>query len=244
VAALRMRDDPAGALREYAWILDNGETADPRLYSSLYRLMIQQLASLGKSYPSALEDLKMRRDAAVSAASGDAPTPVALERVFIMNEALGATALNIPLYLKIPGSSPLKQKLFPGIFLTLVREKKYQEAASVANLEVFVGLMYPRFLEGTDHHANSGHGYDRDHGQRASEQKITIYTSAACETLIALGEVEKAKRVAGHALDFLGKDNRNLITRLNAAATRSGGNATDFIVWLTSCTQPAKPKSP
>jgi len=244
-AAMRMRNDSAGALKEYIWILDNGESADPRLYSSLYRLTIQQLGSFGKVYAPALEELSKRRDAAVHAAGMNAPSAEVIEHAFIMNEALNQPSRNVPLYLKIPADNPLKRRLFPDVFLALVRDKKYQEATSVADLEDFVGLMYPRFRGATGHHASSGH--DHDYGQQAGKQKIILCASAACEALLALGDVEKAKRVAGHALDYLGEDGRGLIARLNAIAAQSGANAKDFPAWLASCaqfTQSTKPKSP
>jgi len=239
--ALWMRDDLAGALKEYVWMLDNGGTADPKVYSAMYRLIVQQVASLGKIYPVAMDELSKRRDAAVIAAETDWPVPMALERAFAMNDSLGMASSNIPLYLKIPASSPLKQKLFSDIFLTLVREKKYQEIAEVADLEDFIGHIYPSFRENLENHAHGGHAHAQS--ERAAKQKVITYASAACETLIALGELEKAKRVAGHAIAFLGKDSQSLVARMDAIAAQSGVNAQDFLAWLTSYTQSTKPKS-
>ena len=240
--ALRLRDDPEGALKEYVWMLANGEAVDPRLYESMYRLILQQMASLGKRYSPALDELSKRRDVAVKAAEADKPASGSLERAFALNEALGTPASNVSLYLKIPADNPLKQRLFPEVFLTLVREKKYQEAAGIADLEDFIGHMYPSFREKSGEHAHDGHQHVQ--GRRALKQKINTYTLAACETLLALGEIEKAKRVAGHAIDYLGKDNQNLIARLNYIATQSGTSAKDFSSWLAAYAQPTKPKSP
>ena len=79
------------------------------------------------------------------------------------------------------------------------------------------------------------------------KQRIATHAAAACETLIALGQVEKAKRVAGRTLDYLGADSRPLISQLNTVATKLSSQAGDFPAWLKSYSQVSqapKPDSP
>jgi len=229
--ALCTRNDLAGALKEYQWILDNGERADPKGYAISFRLMIQQLASLGRQYSPAVAELKKQQSIIENAASSESSAPKAVERAFAMNEALGRSSSNVSLYLKIPAGSPLKQRLFASVFLALVKSGKYQEAASVVDLEDFVGLMYSRFRLTPGHHAHDGHNHD--HAEQILKQRIVTNASAACETLVALGDTEKAKRVAGRALDYLGKDKQSLYDRLKIVAIKGGGKARAFDAWLT-----------
>jgi len=244
--ALRTRNDLAGALKEYQWIFDNGERADPKGYAISFRLVLQQLASLGREYAPAIEELKKQQNIIENAASVESPAPKAVERAFALNEALGRSSSNVSFYLKIPAGSPLKQKLFASVFLALVKSGKYQEAASVVDLEDFVGFMYSRFRLTPGHSAHDGHNHD--HAEQILKQRIATNASAACETLVALGETEKARRVAGRALDYLGKDNPSLIARLNSITTqpslKASPNAKDFRDWLASYAQSSEPKSP
>jgi len=241
--ALRLREDMEGAFREYLWILDNGETTDPKSYSSMFRVVIQQLAILGREYPPAMEELKKRQESIESAAASEAATPETIGRAFAMNEALGMTSRNVSLYLKIPADNPLKRSLFSDIFPALVNEGKYREAAEVADLEDFVGSQYPRFRSEPKRQVNDGHNHAAPISSML-KRRITTYAAAACESLIALGQIDKAKRVAGRAIDYLGKDNQSFIARLNSIVAKPSAAATDFPAWLKSYLQTTKPEAP
>ena len=239
--ALRLRGDREGAFKEYLWILDHGEIADPKAYSSMFRLLIQQIFTLSKDYLPAMEELKKRQAAIASAATAGTATPQAITRIFIMNDVLGNASGNVPLFIKIPANSPLKRSLFSSVFPELVRAGKYKEAAEVTDLEDYIISLYPQARYAPGHHAHDGHNHKPPAPTPAVKQRIATHAAAACETLIALGQMEKAKRVAGRTLDYLGTDNRSLIAQLNTVAAKLNVQAGDFPAWLKSYSQPSQP---
>ena len=229
-AALKLRGDTVGAFNEYLWILDHGERAEPKAYAPMYRAVLEQLVFLAREYQPAVEELIKRQEAIENAAAAEKATPQAIARAYAMNEALGQSSRNVPLFLKIPKDSPLKRSLFSGVFLELVRMGKYQEVVDVVDLEDYIGSLYPRIRYEPGHHAHDGH--DHRTPSTALKRKLAIHASAACEALIELGQLDKAKRVAGRALEFLGKDKSILLDTRKAIAARNNVNARFFDAWL------------
>jgi len=242
-SALRQRGDLEGSFQECLWTLDNGKRIEPGSYPTMFPLIIQQLVFLAKKYPPAVDELKKRQTAIKNAAEAEKAAPEAIEQAFVINEALDQASLNVPLYLKIPADDPLKQSLFLRVFPELVRAGKYKEAAGVADLEYIVNLMYPRFNGKHARGPNDEHGHDVAESASLIKRRIAAYASAACEALVALGQVEKAKRVAGRAIDYLGGDNRAFVARLDAITSQSSAQAGEFLAWLKSYLRTSEPES-
>jgi hypothetical protein len=233
-AAIR-RGKYADALRELTICLDRSSAPAAKEDRRYLKLALARLVTLGNAEPAALELVKTRRDALEKTLSPHFPEPIMI--VFAFNEALKQADRNVDLYLRLPAGSPLRERLFPAVLPQLVAQRRYQEAADGADLETLVNSAYPKKVAKAATPVEALASVKPrmrhiDHGR----QRVIDLTSTAAEALLGIGQLEKAKRIAGRAVETF--DDKLLKTRLQQAAQRAASPASgDFSAWLEAQSQ-------
>jgi hypothetical protein len=234
--ALIKRGKYTDATRELTTSLERSSAPTAKDERKYLKMILARLASLGEREPSALEAIRARRDALEKSLSPHFPEPMTV--VFAFNEALKQPERNVDLYLRLPVESPLRERLFPAIFIPLVAKQKYQEANDSVDLESFVNSAYPKQAPKPSAAKvgvpPSGHAH-ADHSQRIIE-----LTVAAVETTLGTGQLEKAKRLAGRAMDAF--TDKSLAPRLELASSRAATPAAqEFTTWLATISPASNP---
>ena len=132
--AYAKRDNRERVANEFLWVLDSGSTVEPLGYNRVFPSMLTRLASLGETYPPDMEALRERRDKAEKAIEYGSPDSIT--RVFMMNKFLKEARRNAEIYLKIPETSGLRQKLFVQVWQDMVEAKAYKEIVELATWRV------------------------------------------------------------------------------------------------------------
>lgn len=217
----------AEALAEYQWCLEIGPMQDAAGYRRLLKTILVQAQKLRPKNPDidgAIEKARQKAEANLSTKSRDAYV-----QVFTFNEALNDFERNARLLEEIPVGSELRCDLFPLAFEGLVQTRRYETAVTTVDLETFVGRMYPLYVLGEQVHGG--------HSHRVSptvKPQIVRVTAAAVEATLALGQIEKARRLAGRTIDWAQGD-ETVRAEIERAALRSGSHAAgDFVAWLQS----------
>ena len=222
------------ALRELQICLDRSIAPAAKEDRRYLKVILNTLVSLGEREPTAVAWLKARRDALEKSLSPHFTEPILV--VFAFNDALKDYVRNVDIYTRLPAESPLREKLFPSIFLQLVTLRRYQEAAEGADLESLVNSVYPKKNATATVSTETGEiGKLGAHTVDHRRQRTIELTSAATEALLGVGQLEKSKRIAGRALESF--DDKSLETRLQQAAQRADSPAAkDFLTWLAAST--------
>ena len=223
-AAIR-RGKYTDVLRELTVCLDRSSAPAAKDDRRYLKIVLAKLAALGNREPAALELLQTRRDALEKTLSPHFPEPMMV--VFAFNEALKQPDKNVDLYLRLPVESTLRDRLFPLVFSRLVEQRRYLEAVDGADLESLVNSAYPKKRAKVDADTTSAAA----HSEERNRQRITAITATATEALLGRGQLEKAKRIAGRALETFADP--QLKRRLQEAAHRAASPASaQFASWL------------
>lgn len=227
--AYRNRDKIPEAIAEYSRMLETGGRGDTRA-SRAWREAVHQLSEMGKTHPAALEPLRKARDKVDVSRALSTNNPEALQSLFAYNKALGEEAKSAGIYLTIPDSNAIKQRVFTQVFPQLVETRNYAAIVSMVDIETYVNSTYPRFLFEPGHSAHDGH--DHSHQERAVKLRVDATTKSGIEVCMATGQLEKAKRLAARALE--NTENKKLADELIAAAKRADkpALAKEFETWL------------
>ncbi len=229
------------ALTEYLWCLEQGPRVDPNGYRATLNIILLRIDSLAAYLPEAAAALRDQRAKLAAAVKPDDPASV--KAAFAFNDVLQTHENSLQLFDQLPVHSPLRRTNFPSVFGELVKQQRYADAAGLLDLESFVYLAYPPvFSEQAvdDSTAPDSEKRNREAVAARQKQRIDDLTVTAVEALLGVGKLEKAKRLAGRALEeYDSRDLRfNLVHAANRAATPA---ATEFVAWLeTKVTPPAK----
>jgi len=229
-SAHRRRKDFDAALEVYKHLLVNFNELNKGGRKISLHTVLNAAVSLGSDYPPAKDFIRGKRDSAEQVVTGTMSRD-AIETAFTYNEALKEQARNVPIYLGIPPVNPLRQVFFTRVFTSLVQAGKYKEIAGIADVESIVYHNYPAFSTVCDDPTHHGHNHTQM--ERVQKMRIIEFSVAAVETCIAIGDPAKAKRIAGRALDYLGKDDRVFRFQIRHAVLRANPNDTDFLVWFS-----------
>jgi hypothetical protein len=217
------------ALREFTWCLEQGPLLDPKGYRKHLPVLLARMGALSAELPAAKTVLEDQREKARQAVAAS-PTAVGYQVLFKFNTALKQSGQNTEAYLGLPANAPLRAQLFGNVFASLVEQRRYREAATAVDLETFVGRTYPLVPDECNEPTEVGAKHDHDH-QALHRQRIAELTVPAVEALLGAGFPEKARRVAGRALDFDG--GRYLRVRLIEGAQRAATtDASTFVDWV------------
>ena len=229
------RRQPQLALQEFAWCLEQGPSLDPHGYRRYLTAVIAQVKVLSASLPAA-KTLLLAQQTKLWTEAKKNPSAANYRLLFKLNTALKQSSRNIESYLALPADASFRGQLFGDVFPALVEQRKYREAATAVDLETFVGRAYPlvpaEFVEG----AQSLDGDQRD-PEELRRQHIADLTVPAVEVLLGAGFPEKARRIAGRAMDS--DSSRHLKVRLIEAAQRAIPNSTAFTDWIKTYQQSA-----
>ena len=220
------------ALTEYLWCLEQGPRVDPNGYRATLNVILLRIDSLAAHLPEAAAALREQRAKLAAAVKPDDPASV--KAAFAFNDVLRTPESSLKLFDQLPARSPLRRTNFGSVFGELVKQQRYADAAGVLDLESFVYLSYPPiFGEQVADDAAAPEGAKRNREAVADRQKQRIgdLTVTAVEALLGVGKLEKAKRLAGRALEeYDSRDLRfNLVHAANRAATPA---ATEFVTWM------------
>lgn len=215
----------AQALSEYQWCLEVGPVRDATAYRRLLKTILVQAQKLRPKNPDidgVIERFRQKAEAELSTKSREAYV-----QVFTFNEALNDFGRNAQLFEELPVASDLRCDLFPQTLEGLVQARRYKTAVSTIDLETLVGRMYPLYVTGELVHGGHSHRVSS-----TVKPQVVRITSSAVEAALGIGQVEKARRLAGRTIDWTQGDEA-VRSELEQAARRSGSLAADeFIVWL------------
>ena len=182
----------------------------------------------GPQQAAAVALIKQRRDQLDQKIGTPSASPAMITNVILLNNSIYEPQHNADLYLSLPKDSPLREKIFPIVFLQLVQEKHYAEAVE-NDLETLVNDLYAR-------HAHSEHTAATNQPvvsqpRAESVNKIVDWTAAATEALLATNQPQPAKRLVWRALDAINAPESRL--RFAEAASRaSAAQSAELIKWM------------
>lgn len=112
---------------------------------------------------------------------------------FDLNDALKQPERSVAFYLQLKSGSPWHEKALPRIFPLLVEARRYEEIVQVTDLETHVSGAFPKTSAGAAS------------AQHTTHLRHTVEMCAgAIETLIAVGQWQKARRSAERAIEAAG----------------------------------------
>lgn len=229
--AYRARGNFDGALEEYRWLYKKAIAAD-KIDKAFLREVFAGLSVISRRDEHAFGEFREWRDTAEHAAQENSSDSRNIELAFLLNDALGEPSRNIPIFLHIEPSSPLRKSLFRRVFPALVRAGKYKEAFEAVDLKIFVTSLFSESNSGL---ARSAQGRP-NRMDRARNQYITITSLDIIETLVANENVAGAKRITKMLFDYIGETREALTTQLILASQRaaqaSAQSASDYATWL------------
>jgi hypothetical protein len=229
------------ALREYLWCLNHVLESKDKTHLKTVSTVIRRLAALGVELPAAKQALCNLRDQMKSEID-EASDAEKYRRLFSCNDALKESSRNLEVYLSLPEKSDLRAQLFSLVFFQLVEQRKYREAISAVDLEVYLGNINPRDQSAEKEASFESHMTDESQSSSNSDaeahsQMVIEWTLPAVEALLATGQAEKARLLAGRVLES--DKSRLLRIRLMEVARRAGSvDAALFCIWVKDYNQP------
>lgn len=121
--------DYAGALEEYLWCYDTGMRQVDGYFIIRYSSLLEEIAALGKSYPPALEALRVRRDAAEQRLAASGTDMAAGKDVGSINRVLGENERTFGLFDSLPEDDPRRAHLVDNNIGRLMKAQRYRELA-------------------------------------------------------------------------------------------------------------------
>lgn len=230
-SALMRRARNEEALVQLRWCAEKGPKVDHGGYVRSYRRLFLVYGELSRSMPAARSQLKATRDELESVIKPF--DMVWTGSTFACNEALQQPGRNLDLYDKLPAHSPLRQTMFPDIFLTLVEARRYKQANEVRDLTAMIDESL---------RAQTKDGASASGSQHKFVRSIAYHWAiAATEVYLAVGGPEKARAMAETALRMA--DDEPTRTALKQAAHRAIGGlrGDEFITSIKE--KPTAPKS-
>jgi thioredoxin-like negative regulator of GroEL len=225
------------ALQEFAWCLEQGPSADPQGYRRYLTALIGRVKILSSELPAAKTLLETQRTKLQADAENN-PNAATYQLLFKFNTALKQSSRNAEAYLALPADAALRGQLFGEVFSALVEHRKYREAAAAVDLESFVGRIYPLVPDEHSEAPEESIGLEGKHDPQAlHRQRVADLTVPAVEALLGAGFPEKARRIAGRALDL--DPSRSLRVRLIEATQRATPGASAFSDWIKGYQSPA-----
>lgn len=223
--ALMKTGSYAEALNEFAWVLDEGRRADPAGFLRVLKTTVSRVRELRAFLPEANAVLAKLAQQEMSEQSQDSYTTA-----FAVNQVLGESHRNAAHFCEIPADSPLRCELFHLVFADLVTAKRYREAALTIDTETYVGRLFPLYYVTDKFHP----GADVKHTHRVAAEarsRVMETSLAAIEATVGVGQLEKARRIAGRLIDW--SFPKDVKADISAAAKRADPeSSTAFHLWL------------
>lgn len=126
---LAQEGDPAGALKEYLWLFDDGMKKLPAFAGVRTSYVLMEIKQLGQDYPPALAALRERRDAAKKSLEGPGFTEGDARDFSALNWALWEQKATITFFDSLPAGDPRRRVLGTHVFDALLKARRYVEAA-------------------------------------------------------------------------------------------------------------------
>ncbi len=202
------------ALSAFLWCYDHGNKHSVGFVGVRNSYLITDIVRLGRKYPSALEELRKRRDAARERVITEAPEKPSLWRMFdaanadypamdvaALNRELGEEGKTLELYDKMRKEHsdwPAVEQLRRSAFEPLLRKRRYAEIAESTDIEAAVKARIDRQKSMRKHLPKDRLAKFEEMDRRFLIDEIVKYY----EVLLGVQDAEAAARLASKTLEI------------------------------------------
>lgn len=216
--ALAQKGRLEDALSEYLWCFDHGLENNPSYVGVRLSFLLGRIVQLGQKLPTALDELRTRRDAAGKALEKGQANFDAAMGFAALNRSLDETGLTLALYDRIKGDRTQPTQivgfLFDASFDQLLKAKRYQEIVAL-DITAKVAGRIGRYEQTKAMMPN-------DAGiQEYMKKQVVVDGAKYYEALVGAKEHEVAVAVAARLTAF----DAEAYSELIAAARRAGDSA-------------------
>jgi hypothetical protein len=216
--ALAQKGRNEEALAEYLWCFDHGLEHSPAFTGVRVSFLLSKIAQLGRSEPSALDELRKRRDVALkSLEEGKGDFSAAMDFA-MLNQHLGEAGKTLAVYDRLKGAKSAASRVL-AYLRTQVRDqlleaKRYKEFLEGADGVALIRQMI------ADHQSPLRRIFIKSEDLRAFERRQILAEGAKYyEAMIGTGDKAGASEMAKQLIAFNRDD---AYPALIAAARRAG----------------------
>jgi hypothetical protein len=235
--ALAQKGRTEDALSEYLWCFDHGLEHGPGFTGVRLSFLLSRIVQLSRSAPSALDELRKRRDVAgkaLEAGKADFSTAMGFTA---LNSNLGETDRTLAMYDKIKGDAaqpaPVRSYLFDQALDLLLKARRYKEIVDGVDARAKVRELVTR------HEMNLKAMPDNASFRDYMKKQVSLGGAKYYEALLGSGDKAKAGEVAALLVGF---DPDEAYVQLIAAARRAD-NAQTAEELTEASRKPAKPEA-
>lgn len=187
--------EKAGALREFLWCYDTGMRQVDGYFLVRYSSLLDSIATLGKTYPPALDALRIRRDAAKERLLASANDMAAGKDFGSINRVLGENQQTFALFDSLPEDDSRRQHLVDNNIDRLIEAQRYRELAKAMPYGDMPQVWEEMTLAARSPAMNES-------AQAAMQRNIIRFAAGQIETRAGAGELVNASDLIERVLIF------------------------------------------
>ncbi|MFT3867576.1 MAG: sigma-70 family RNA polymerase sigma factor [Nibricoccus sp.] len=185
------------ALREFLWCYDIGTRQVSGYFITRHTAVLDGIVALGKSYPQALEALRLRRDAAETKLKEGANDLDLGKEFGQINRVLGENQRTRALFDSLETGDPRRNHIIDTLRAPLLKERRYVDLAKA--------MPYSETKSAWEHMVQSAHAVDVDEAVRqARRQGFVGWAAGQIEIMAGAGDTLDASDFIERLLVFNG----------------------------------------